>query len=397
MSATVISAVAASPATASPTSAAPRITVWPLYATLFSSVCIVVGLIWDISWHRTVGRDTFWTYPHVLEQLAAIIAGTSCGWLVLHTTFARTTAAAEVQSESVRVWGMRGPIGAWLCIWGTVMMITSAPFDNWWHNAYGLDVTIISPPHTILGLGMVGIELGAMLLALSTQNRADMDMSKRFGLIYIFAASVIVCMNATMIMELAGFPNLMHGTFFYILTACLFPLLLTAFARGSSLRWPATLTAASYMGIVLIMLWTLQLFPATPKLAPIYNPVTHMVPPPFPFLLIVPAFFMDLLMHRFGRDRDGIFAMTIGVVFVGSFAVVQWFLADFLLSPSAQNIVFGSGHWDYNIPPGDWQNAFWDTATPVALVRGLLIAAVCAVASSRLGLYVGNTMRRVKR
>jgi len=32
-------------------------------------------------------------------------------------------------------------------------MLTSAPFDNWWHNAYGLDVKIVSLPHSILALG----------------------------------------------------------------------------------------------------------------------------------------------------------------------------------------------------------------------------------------------------
>ncbi len=30
-------------------------------------------------------------------------------------------------------------------------MITSAPFDDWWHNAYGLDVKILSPPHVVAG------------------------------------------------------------------------------------------------------------------------------------------------------------------------------------------------------------------------------------------------------
>ena len=67
------------------------------------------------------------------------------------------------------------------------------------------------------------------------------------------------------------------------------PLILVATSRPSRLRWPATTTATIYMGIVLALMWTLQLFPATARLAPIYNPVTHMVPPPFPLLLIVPA------------------------------------------------------------------------------------------------------------
>ena len=88
---------------------------WPLYAILGASLGICIGLIWDISWHRSI-MDTFWSPPHVLEQLSALVAGTSCGWLVLTTTF-RGTAADH--ASTVRFWGFRGPLGAWLCIWGT--------------------------------------------------------------------------------------------------------------------------------------------------------------------------------------------------------------------------------------------------------------------------------------
>ena len=80
-----------------------------------------------------------------------------------------------------------------------------------------------------------------------------------------------------------------------------------------------------------------------------------MVPPPFPLLLIVPAFFMDVLMHRMGRGRDWIsLALLIAVAFVASFALVQWFFADFIVfSPAARNIFFAADRWDYNIPPGE--------------------------------------------
>ena len=44
-------------------------TTWTLYAVLTASACIVVGLIWDISWHMSIGRDTFWTPPHLLEYV----------------------------------------------------------------------------------------------------------------------------------------------------------------------------------------------------------------------------------------------------------------------------------------------------------------------------------------
>ena len=46
-------------------------------------------------------------------------------------------------------------------------MLASAPFDNWWHNAYGLDVKIFSPPHVVLDGGVLAIQVGALLLAAS--------------------------------------------------------------------------------------------------------------------------------------------------------------------------------------------------------------------------------------
>ena len=90
------------PATPAPAiTAQPAAVSWPLAAVLLSSAGIVVGILWDISWHKTVGRDTFWTLPHLLEQLGAIVAGASCGWLVLRTTFA---GSLRQRAESVRFW-----------------------------------------------------------------------------------------------------------------------------------------------------------------------------------------------------------------------------------------------------------------------------------------------------
>jgi hypothetical protein len=182
------------------------------------------------------------------------------------------------------------------------------------------------------------------------------------------------------------------------------PLPLIAFARASSLRWPATTIAVVYMGISLIMMWLLQLFPAVPKLAPIYNSVTHMVPPPFPYLLIVPAFVLDLLMHRFGRDRDWRLAIVAGVAFLAVFLVVQWSFSTFMLTPAAHNIFFAGDKWDYNVRPGGWHNTFWrldrdeqGVFSPALLGLGLLLAGVYAVLSTRVGLWLGTAMRQIKR
>ena len=39
-----------------------------------AAVCVMVGVYWDISWHMTIGRDTFWTPAHVLIQAGGLIA-----------------------------------------------------------------------------------------------------------------------------------------------------------------------------------------------------------------------------------------------------------------------------------------------------------------------------------
>ena len=375
---------------------------WPLYAVVLASTCIVIGLIWDVSWHRTVGRDTFWTLAHVLEQVAAVIAGLSCGWLVLQTTFAGTT---DARAKSVRFWRFfQGPLGAWVCIWGTLMMITSAPFDDWWHNAYGLDVKIISPPHMVLASGMIAIQVGAILMTLAAQNRSSEADQRMYRAMYAYAAGILITMIATVIQEDASVGNHMHGSKFYIITGGVIPLFLIGLARASRLRWPATTITAIYSVITLAMSWILQLFEATPMLAPIYNPVTHMVPPAFPLLIIIPAVAVDLLMARFGRGSDWKLAGLIGLTWVGIMVLVHWFWAEFLLSPGARNFFFGADQWSYDNRLGPWRYQYWTLDrnaagnwSALALFKGLGIAVVVSMIAARLSLLWGNGLSRVKR
>src|SRR6185295_6174887 len=180
---------------------------------------IVVGLLWDISWHMTIGRDTFWTPAHMAIYLGGVLAGLSCGWLAFKTTFGGTEAERAV---SVRFWGFRAPLGAWVAIWGTFAMLTSAPFDNWWHNAYGLDVEILSPPHSLLGAGMIAVQLGAMLIALALQNRATAGELRALGLAHLYGAGVVTLMLLILLTEYSE-PNHRHGALFYELMAAVLP------------------------------------------------------------------------------------------------------------------------------------------------------------------------------
>jgi hypothetical protein len=373
------------------------------YAVVVAAALIVIGLTWDIAWHRSVGRDTFWTAPHLVEYVAALIVGLGCGSLILKASLNN---ASSERDSMVRFWGFRGPLGAWVAVWGSLAMLVSAPFDNWWHNAYGLDVKIVSPPHILLLFGMSAIVTGGMLLAVSEQNRTE----RRTGLalLFGFAASLLLFMVVTATFEYTGFPNLWRSRLFYLVSAAVFPFVLAAAARAGRLRWPATTAAAFFMLGSLLMGWVLQQVPATPRLAPINNPLTHLVAAPFPVLLIAPAFVFDLLQHKLGDGKDWRLAALLGFGFVLAFLVVSWPAARFLLSPAARNPVLLADQWDYSVRLGPWRYEFWDgidlrgsqralKAGGPFLLKSFLLAALFGAVSSRIGLAWGSWMRRVRR
>jgi hypothetical protein len=383
-------------------SATPDTDFWPSLLLTAALSSIAIGITWDISWHESIGRDTFWTPAHMAIYFGGVLAGSVSGWLAIKHTFFGGQAERD---SSVSVFGARAPLGAWVAIWGALAMITSGPFDNWWHNAYGLDVKIISPPHAVLGLGMLGISVGALLLVLTRQNRFP-DSSSRGSGLFIYTGGVFVLLGGVFVLEYI-FPNEQHGGMFYKVCALMFPVRLVAMGRAARVSWPATRIAAVYMAFLCAMDWILALFPAHPKLAPIFNPITHMVPLPFPVLLVFPAIAIDLVLSKtrnaMGKLRRLEVAMLLGAVFLAVLLAVQWFFSEYMISPAADNWFFmGDRVWGYNVGSGDWHHQFWrlDPTRPELDRFTFLAAAISwalASASSWVGLFFGDWMRKVRR
>ena len=366
---------------------------WPIYAVLFASTSVVLGVIWDISWHRTIGRDTFWTPAHIGIYLGGVVSGLTCGWLALRTTFA---GSAQDRAATVRFWGFRAPFGAWVSIWGAIAMLTSAPFDDWWHNAYGLDVKIISPPHMVLAAGIGAIQAGAMLMALASQNRAGGER-RDLNRMFLLGAGLLLLLAATVATEYTQRWD-MHQSLFYQVSAGVFVFFLVGAARAARTKWPATTVALVYSALTMVMLLLLPLFPGQPLLGPIYVQIDRFMPPDFPLLLVAPALVIDVLMRRVtpGGWRDWGLAAALALAFVVTFVAVQWPAADFLVSPWARNDFFGSHRMDYGVPP-EIQARWYQLNPPDNLAIGLPIAMVIGFVSARLALWWGNWMSRVQR
>jgi hypothetical protein len=355
----------------------------------------MVGTHWDISWHRSIGRDSFWTPAHIAIHLCGVLAGISCGYLILSTTLNRNSPLRE---SSVTMWGFRGPLGAFISAWGGVAMITSAPFDNWWHNAYGLDVKILSPPHMVLASGILAVHAGALILILGQMNRATGAERGRLHALFLYVGGMILVSLSVVQMELT-FRSYMHTAHFYFVVAIIAPLVLAGVARASGYRWAATAVAGVYFLFVLLMSWILPLFSAEPKLGPVYHQVTEFVPPEFPLLLIVPAFALDLLWRRTSKWGGWLLALVSGAVFLAVFAAAQWPFADFLMSPGARNWFFGTKYFGYYTSPNSIyaRYLFFRTEPGVEFWKQAAMALVTAFLGTRLGLAAGNWMRRIQR
>src|SRR5258708_34737715 len=132
---------------------------------------------------------------------------------------------------------------------------------------------------------------------------------------------IVVCLNVLEV-ELVYRPN-MHTIHAYRVIALAAPLVFAAIARGSFHRWAATAVAGVYSAFVLLMSWILPLFPAQPKLGPVYHQVTQFTPPEFPMLLIGPALALDLLWQRTAEWGGWRQSLLSGAVCLAVFAALR--------------------------------------------------------------------------
>ena len=377
-----------------------------IYAVSLASVFIIIGLIWDISWHMTIGRDKFLSPPHLLIYLGAVFGGLFSGIQVLWNSF-RTS--AKTKKKLVNIWGIfYSSLGALFCIWGAVAMLTSAPFDDWWHNTYGLDIVILSPPHTLLALGMLFLMFGSCvsiskyinLLNVSDEVRILNNRRKViYQVLFVMSAASLLCMSCTLLTEYLETRS-QHLSLFYQVAAASVLLFLPALSKASRMKWGMTSIAIGYFVILGVANWVLQQFPAEPKLGPILNPVTYFQPLYFPILFFIPAVAMDMVMQKMKRN-DWIKAALISSVFVIILFTVQYPFSEYLLeSPLARNKFFGSESWTYYADPA-WQYRYKfspeELESTDTLFPGLIVAILIGFVSARISLRWGNWMTSIFR
>ncbi|MGD0797622.1 MAG: hypothetical protein ABR910_07845 [Acidobacteriaceae bacterium] len=386
---------------------------WYIWVGVAAVTSSTLGGVWDVSWHRSIGRDSFWTPAHMLIYLCAVLAGIVGLFLVTQCTLGRDP---QLRDASVSILGLRAPLGVFLAGWGGLAMLTSAPFDNWWHNAYGLDVQIVSPPHTVLILGIRAVAVGMIFLILAAMNRAagsgDTTLFHRLQLLFLYLGGLAIHGQMFFLQEFT-WDVVLHQASAYIAMGIGLPMLFALFWQASRFPWTASATAAIYtlMGIAETLI--LPLVPAQPKLGPVFNPITHLIPAKFPILILIPALAFDFLWQRTltpeanqksSQDRKHTWklwqvGLISGFLFTAVLVAVEWPFAKFLLSKASENRFFGTIYFDYNARPNgpDRSRLFFFPDSGLRLWFGLLRASLYASLSAWLGLLFGRWMRGVQR
>jgi hypothetical protein len=387
------------PPSANSVIAMPRIP-WYLWCAALAVTSVTIGAHWDVSWHRSIGRDSFWTPAHMAIYACGVLAGICCGYLILTTTFKRPP---QMLAASVRVLGFRGPLGAFLAAWGGIAMLTSAPFDNWWHNAYGLDVKIVSPPHTVLMLGIWAVCIGALFLIVAAMNRASSVASqsaqfRHLQWLMLYLSGLMLVLSMFFRMEYT-WDVYLHSASAYIAVSLGTPLYFAAIHVCSRNRWAATWMTVIYTVFLIGLILILPLFPAEPKLGPVFQQVTQFIPPKFPLLLIVPAIVFDFILSKAEGWKSWLLSLIAGPAFILALVAAEWPFAGFLMTPAAANRFFGTGYHDYGMPPWsfDVTRRFVAPQYGLELWKGLVMAMLYASICTWLGLALGRWMRKIQR
>jgi len=114
------------------------------------------GVYFDTSWHRTIGRDSFFSLPHLFMFGGGAAVGVVVAAAIALATQGRLR---DLGGPIGRLGPIRLPFGFALAAAGVLIAVLGIPVDAWFHATFGKDVLIWSWPHM---QGVIGGSTGAL-------------------------------------------------------------------------------------------------------------------------------------------------------------------------------------------------------------------------------------------
>jgi hypothetical protein len=379
-----------------------QIATWALWYLLFQAI---LGLGWDIRWHSTFGRDSFWSPPHLLMYSGIALAGFLCIGVVLRDTWRYHRRAPGVDDATTwPIFGyFRGPLGFAVTGCGMAVLLFAAPFDNWWHELYGLDVTLWAPFHVmgLIGAFIAGSGLLYAFAALAARAR-QLGLNRRYVLgfsgpdwatLLTLSGLLTLLVTATQPATTIA-PTLVLGpvhilTFPVLLCALFIPLLVVAVRATER---PGAATA------VMALFFARQLFLAA--IIPLLLRLTHQLDPGYTYrngepqfilpLAIAPLAFLPaaLAIDLLARWRRA--TTPAAALFTGRGWLLTGLLAALPFLAISPPLIRGARNARGQLPPG---LTVPDLALGPALLLAVPVALVVALLAVRVGDEWGTILR----
>ncbi len=202
------------------------------------------GGIWDIQWHVAIGRDSLWIPPHLLV-LAAFASGLGLviTALVHETRLARSGVHLEGTTRLGPIYAPPALFGVFL---GFVGALLSGGFDELWHEIFGIDVTLWSPPHLAIMLCTMIVDYSLLMGLAASAARMGWKFEPRRAFFWAFILVGAYTFEAVNFQMAQAFIVSFHaqgagliGLLFPILVGALFPMSLLLILGLSRRFWIA--------------------------------------------------------------------------------------------------------------------------------------------------------------
>lgn len=147
------------------------------------------GGLWDVSWHVLGLAETFFTAPHTVlyAGIVSSLPAALFGLIIRLKTFGNS----EIERSLLT--------GLLVALLGGGLQVIAGPIDFWWHDNFGFDPFLFTPPHSLLivGIGITGLGMAIGSVRLLQANRSGIYLgtflaSKRsLQLLVILALTVL--------------------------------------------------------------------------------------------------------------------------------------------------------------------------------------------------------------
>ena len=173
----------------------------------------VLSTNWDIVEHIRGAVDRFWYPPHFGIYFSILVAMlVSCGGVIL-----------VLQSSGGVGEKLRHHAALLTLTLANIISFTGAPFDAWWHQTYGIDLTAWSPPHLHLIVGFVlvmvscsvyfldDLPVDAGLRRIGAFNRQQMLLVYTFALALLLGTTAFFDYELSLAGQRAGSGSISRG------------------------------------------------------------------------------------------------------------------------------------------------------------------------------------------